>query len=98
MILHEKDVSVCGVPYKMAIVDGGVLFSRKSGFYGVTGRFMFEYRVHLWYLTDNYSTFANVAVCHLCAMYDLIEQHIGGDHMEADGSTFELKFKETAGK
>lgn len=98
MILHEKDVSVCGVPYKMAIVDGGVLFSNKSGFYGVSGRFMFEYRGHLWYLMHTESTFGNVAMCHLRSMHDLIEQHIGGDHMEADGSTFELKFKEPSGK
>lgn len=91
--MNDKDVNVCGVPYKMAIVDGGLMFSNKSGFYGVSGRFMFEYRGNLWYLLHSESTFGSVPMCHLRRMHELIKQHVSGDHCEADGSKFELRFK-----
>jgi hypothetical protein len=92
-MIEEKRVNVCGVPYMMTIVDGGVLFSNKSGFYGVSGRFMFEYRGHLWYLMHSESTFGEVPVCHLARMAELLAKYIGSDHTEADGSVFTLQFK-----
>ena len=90
---NTRQVTIGAVPHEMSIVDGGVLFSSKSGFYGVTGRYMFEYKSNLWYLTDTESTWSRVPVCHLVKMYTLLEEHIGGDHFEADGSKFELRFK-----
>lgn len=89
-----RDVSVCGVPYRMSIVDGGVMFSNKSGFWGVSGRFMFEYRHHLWYMLHAASTWDSVAACHLAKMHKLLGEHIGPDHTEADGTVFELRFRE----
>lgn len=88
-----RDVSVCGVPYRMTIADGGVLFSNKSGFSGVSGRFMFSYKSSLWYLEHAVSTFGHVAACHLVKMHELLQKHIGTDHTEADGSVFRLTFK-----
>lgn len=88
-----RDVSVGAVPHRMTIVEGGVLFSNKSGFYGYTARYMFSYRSHLWYLEHTESTFGSVAACHLVKMHKLLGEYIGTDHTEADGSVFELSFK-----
>ena len=88
-----RDVSIGGVPYRMSIVDGGVMFSNKSGFWGVSGRFMFEYVGMLWYLVDAQSTWNRVPVCHLAKMHKKLGEYIGTDHTEADGSVFELSFK-----
>lgn len=82
-------VTVCGVPHEMSIVDGGVLFSDKSGFYGVTKRIMFTYRSDLWYVVEATSTFDNVALCHLVRMHKLLAEHIGGDH-----EVRQLRFRE----
>ena len=91
-----RDVSVCGVPYRMTIADGGVLFSNKSGFSGVSGRFMFSYKSSLWYMEHAESTFGKVAACHLVRMHKLLQELISRDHTEADGSMFELTFKNVA--
>lgn len=91
---NSKDVSVCGVPYRMTIADGGVLFSNKSGFAGVSGRFMFSYKSSLWYLEHAVSTFGSVAACHLARMHQLLQDRISPDHTEADGSIFKLTFKQ----
>lgn len=82
-------VNVCAVPYEMSVVEGGVLFSNKSGFYGFTGRFMWEYKSHLWYLVATETTFGRVAACHLTRMHELLCKHVGKDHTE-----FELTIKE----
>ncbi len=73
----------------MSIVDGGVLFSDKAGFYGVTKRLMWEFRAHLWYLVASEST-GNVPGTHLKRMHELLCRHIGSDHEE-----FQLRFKES---
>ncbi len=88
-----RNVSLGGVPYRMTIVDGGVLFSNRSGFHGVTGRFVFSYRSHLWYLEHSESTWGSVAACHLVKMHKLLGEYIGADHAESNGSVFELTFK-----
>lgn len=94
MIGDFRDVSVCAVPHRMIIVEGGVLFCNRSGFYGVSGRLMFEYRSHLWYLDTSEQTFGKVAVCHIVKIHKLLEELIGPDHMEADGSKFQLRFRD----
>lgn len=77
----------------MSIVDGGVMFSDKSGFYASASRFMFAYRHHLWYLM-NYETISDgIPACHLAKMHQLLSEYISPDHTEADGSTFQLAFK-----
>lgn len=83
-----RKVTICGVPHEMQIVDGGVLFSNKSGFWGVSGRFVWEFRSHLWYLVACETTFGKVAGCHLTRMHELLTEHIGGDHEQ-----FDLQFK-----
>lgn len=88
-----RDISICCVPYRMTIVEGGVVFSNRSGFYGVTGRFMFAYRSHLWYLDHSQSTWGDVAACHLVRMHERLSEYIGPDHAEADGTEFKLTFK-----
>jgi hypothetical protein len=89
-----RKVSICGVPYTMTIVDGGVLFSNKCGFYGVSGRFMFSRRSMLWYLDHSESTWGSVAVAHLVAMHELIAKHIAEDHEpEKDGGVFQLQWR-----
>jgi len=75
-----RKVNVCAVPYEMSIVDGGVLFSDKSGFWGLSGRFMFQYISDLWYLVDWHTTFGKVATAHLVKMAKLLEEHSGGNH------------------
>lgn len=87
----KRKVTICGVPHEMSIVDGCVLFSNKSGFWGVSGRFIWEFRGLLWYLVSSEQTFGKVAGCHLARMHELLEEHIGGDHEQ-----FELRFKEEA--
>lgn len=84
-----RNINVCGVPFTMQIVEGGVLFSNKSGFWGFSARFMWVYSSHLWYLTHSESTFGSVAAAHLVRMYELLQEHIGADHAE-----FELKWKD----
>lgn len=88
-----REVCVCGIPYRMSIADGGVLFSNKSGLPGVNGRFIFAYRSSLWYLEHSVSTSDRVPCCHFVRMHELLEMHIGKDHAEADGSDFVLSFK-----
>jgi hypothetical protein len=92
--METRKVNVCGVPFEMSIVDGGVLFSNKSGFYGVSARYMWEYRGMLWYLDHIESTF-KVPGCHLVRMHELLAKHISGDHTEAGGASFDLKFTPT---
>lgn len=82
-------VSICGVPYLMQIVDGGVLFSKKSDFYQSSGRFMFAYRNRLWWLEHSESTFGHVSAIHLQGMHALLCEKIGSDHEE-----FPLQFKD----
>ena len=78
--VNTKSVIVCGVPYEISIIDGGVLFSDKSGFYGVSARTMFEYRSGLWYIIDVKRTFDSIALCHLVKMSKLLIKHIGDNH------------------
>jgi hypothetical protein len=80
-----KEVTICAVPFEMSIVDGGVLFSEKSGFYGVTARYMFSYTGH-WRLIEVTRTFEGVPVMHFLKMYELLKEHIGDN--------FELKMNE----
>lgn len=87
--MNARKVTVCGVPHEMSIVDGCVLFSNKAGFWGVSGRYVWEFRSHLWYLTTSEGTFGTVAGCHLTKMHELLMELIGGDHEE-----FELRFKD----
>ena len=96
---ESRNVSVCGVPFLMSIVDGGVLFSSKHGFYGVTERYMFERKSSLWYLVDIKATFKAVAVSHIVKMHELIGRFISEDHEpERDGDEFVLCWKrEVAG-
>lgn len=84
-----RKVGVCGVPHDMTIVDGGVMFSDKAGFWGVSGRFMWEYKCHLWYLVCSEDSFGTVAGCHLKKMHELLTEMIGADHEQ-----FELKWKD----
>ena len=42
------------------------------------------------------STFGKVAACHLVRMHKLLQELISRDHTEADGSMFELTFKNVA--
>jgi hypothetical protein len=88
MIPDYRDISICGVPYRLIIVGGGAIFSNKCGFYGVTNRFMFEFKEHLWYLIEMQVTFNRVPACHLSKMHEKLGEFIGRDHEE-----FELVFK-----
>lgn len=83
-----QKVSICGVPYLMQIVDGGVLFSKKSQFHEASGRFMFSYRNRLWWLDHSESTFGHVSAVHLQGMHKLLCEKIGSDH-----ENFPLRFK-----
>lgn len=91
---NYRDVSVCGVPHRMTIVDGGVMFSNRSGFYGYSGRYMFEYAGMLWYLIHSESTFGKVAAAHLAKMHKLLSEMISPDHTESSGKKFVLRFTE----
>ena len=86
-----KKVTICGVPHEMSIVDGGVMFSDKSGFWGLSSRIMFEYRSGLWYILSADSTFNKTAACHIVRMYEMLAKHIGGNH-----EVEELRWKQTA--
>jgi len=88
-----RDVSIGGVPYRLSIVEGGAMFSNKSGFWGVSGRFMFEYGGMLWYLIGAESTWNRVPACHLAKMHKLLGEYISTDHTESGGSVFKLSFK-----
>lgn len=86
-VSQPQKVSVCGVPYLMQIVDGGVLFSKKS-VSETSGRFMFAYRNRLWWLEHSESTFGHVSAIHLRRMHELLCEKIGSDHDD-----FPLRFK-----
>ena len=88
-----RDVSVCAIPHRMTIVEGGVLFSDKSGLARYATRHMFSYREHLWYLEQDAAACKAVAACHLVEMYKLLQDYIGPDHSDANGSNFVLTFK-----
>lgn len=77
--MNSRKVTVCGIPHEMSIVDGGVMFSNKSGFWGVTGRIMFERKNGLWWITNVASTFG-VPLCHFVKMATLLEHHIDPDY------------------
>ena len=87
--MDTRQVTVCGIPHEMSIVDGGVLLSDKSGFWGVSKRIMFAYRSNLWYMIDVKSTFDTIALSHLVKIAQLLEKHIGGNH-----EVGELRFKD----
>jgi hypothetical protein len=89
-ISAPQKVSICGVPYLMQIVDGGVLFSKKSSFYQTSGRFMFAFRNRLWWLEHAESAFGHVSAVHLQRMHELLCEKIGSDHED-----FPLRFKTT---
>ena len=73
----SRKVIVCGVPHDMAIVEDGVLFCDRAGFWGVVRRTMFDYREGLWYLLE---TTRDVPVAHIVKMHALLAEHIGADH------------------
>jgi hypothetical protein len=84
-----RKVNVCGVPFEMGIADGGVLFSNKSGFWGVSARYMWAYRSGLWYLTEVHATWNSVPGVHLIRMHTLLTEMIGREHEQ-----FDLTFKQ----
>ena len=90
---ETKNVNICAVPYTMSIIDGGVMFSDKTGFYGVTGRFVFEYRCGLWYLATAHDTFDAIAACHVRRMHELLAEHVLRDHEDDNPKHF--AFRET---
>lgn len=71
-----RDISILGIPHSIEIVDGGVLFSNKSGFWGVSGRFMFEYKGRMWYLVGMETTWNQVPINHLVRMREELCNHI----------------------
>lgn len=85
---NEREVSVCGVPFAMSIVDGGVLFFNRSGFYGLSERFMFSYRGGLWYLEERTQEFPGshtlppsaTMLAHLIRMGRLLDEHVARDN------------------
>ncbi len=76
---NYRDVTVCGIPYRLIIAENGAIFSNKSGFWGVESRLMFEY-VNLWYLVEIQSTLKGIPVCHIVKMYKILKEYIGCDH------------------
>lgn len=89
--MSSINVSIGCVPHTMTIADGGVVFSAKSGFYGVSGRSMFEYRADLWYLLHAESTWGDVAACHIVGMHKLLCEKIAPEH---SGDHIDLRFKD----
>jgi len=87
----RRTITICSVPYEMIIVEGGVLFADRSGFYGVEARYMFEFRCELWYLIAGESTFDKTPLCHLVAMHKQLAAHIGKDHEQFDPSKFQAQ-------
>lgn len=73
---ESRHVTVAGVPHTMQIVEGGVLFSNKAGFWGVSARYMFAYKSNLWYLVQVESTFGDVPLVHLDKMHKLLKAKI----------------------
>ena len=69
-----KEITICGIPYTMQQTDGGVLFSEKSGFWGLSCRLMFEYKEGLWYLVDIKASFNTVPVAHLTKIYEFLKE------------------------
>jgi hypothetical protein len=88
-----KRVVICGVPYTMQIVDGGVLFSEKSGFWGVSGRYVWTYRSAHWYLDTAEVTWHRVMGSHLVRMLELLHEHVR-EQWKSDKDP--LTLKETA--
>ena len=90
-----RKVTICAVPHEMTIVDGHcVLFSNKSGFYGLHGRVVFTYIQGLWYITDMTTTFDKIAAAHIVAMHRKLKEHIGGDHELGLDDAKNLKWKD----
>lgn len=86
----KRQVTVCCVPYEMTIIEGGVLFSDKAGFYGLYHRYTFEFRHLLWYLSENVGTSDSTPLCHLKAMHSLLSKHVCPDHGEFTHQFVEL--------
>lgn len=74
VLAARRDVVVCGVPYEMSIVDGGVLFCDRSGFWGVASRIMVEFRAGLWRVSTAADTFDRVPLCHFVKMHQLLKE------------------------
>lgn len=76
-----EPVTICGVPYTFQRIEGGVIFSEKSGFWGHSLRVVFSYQSMLWRLEE---ATGKVALCHLVRMAQIIDERVHGDHAEAN--------------
>ena len=73
-------VNVCAIEHEMIVADGCVIFSEKSGFWGVSRRVVFEFRSGLWYLHEITGSMTHVPLAHITRMHELLGIHIGEDH------------------
>ena len=74
-------VTVCAIPYELTRIEGGALFSCKSGFWGCSSRIVFEFGSnYLWQLTQFEDSGGSVPLCHLVKMKALLAEHICADH------------------
>lgn len=79
-MIDSRKVTICAVPYEMQIIDGGVLFIERSGFWGTHARYLWTYRL-LWYLdiSESSASWNRVAGPHLVKMHKLLEEMVRVD-------------------
>ena len=79
----RKDITICGVPYSLVVVEKACIFTERSGFYGMSMSFTVEKKSDLLYLTDITTggwASGNVPLCHLIKAKQIAAEHIGDDH------------------
>lgn len=74
--MQTRALVVCGVPYEMRLVEGGVLLSQKSGCYGISRRIMFEHFQGRWYMIEMRASFNKVPLPDLVRIAELLKQHV----------------------
>lgn len=70
--MTTKRISLCAVPYDVTDADGQVIFEDRSGFFGLEGRFTFEWKGCGWYLVDFEDSFEKIFVPHIVAALEWV--------------------------
>jgi hypothetical protein len=84
--MKESEIVLCCVPYVVQEHEGLIIFSERSGFYGVHQRIEFRKKNDCWYLSlyKNLPT-QEFMFAHILAAHKWSVEHYGKDHAAGRG-------------
>lgn len=74
-----KEVTICGIGYRVTEIDGMIIFSESSGFYGCCNRMIFTRNQYSGWRIELKLTFDNILTAHIEKAYHLIMKWRGDD-------------------